>query len=81
MDDLLDMENVEPGFVQTNIHEMEQELEFVKQHPNIPVEYKDKLLEFLKTVPDLYSGEEFSKEAFPGYEHDIELIDTTISEL
>ena len=60
---------------------MEKEIEYIKNHPNIPKQYKQKLTEFLKTVPDLYSGEEFSKEAFPGYEHDIELIDKSISEL
>ena len=59
----------------------EKEIEYIKNHPNILKQYKQKLTEFLKTVPDLYSGEEFSKEAFPGYKHDIELIDKSISEL
>ena len=80
-DDSIDMEEIEPGFLQSNNTEMEKEIEYIKNHQNIPKQYKQKLTEFLKTVPDLYSGEEFSKEAFPGYEHDIELIDKSISEL
>ena len=79
--DSIDIEEIEPGFLQSNITEMEKEIEYVKNRPNIPKQCKQKLTEFLKMVPDLYSGIEFSKEAFPGYKHDIELIDKSISEL
>ena len=65
-DDLINMEEIEPGFLQSNNTEMEKEIEYIKNHPNILKQYKQKLTEFLKTVPDFYSGEEFSKEAFPG---------------
>ena len=80
-DDSIDMEEIEPGFLQSNNTEMEKEIEYINNHQNILKQCKQKLTEFLKTVPDLYSGKEFSKEAFPGYEHDIKLIDKSISEL
>ena len=79
--EFLNIEDIEPGFSPENLLEKDQELLFIKNHPKIPKDCKEKLLTFLDTVPNLYSGNEFSPIPFPGYQHDIELIDESITEV
>jgi hypothetical protein len=52
-----------------------EELNYVKNHPDIPEKLKPKLLEFLENHSELFSGEEFSDRHFPSnvYMHNVEL--------
>jgi Reverse transcriptase (RNA-dependent DNA polymerase)/RNase H-like domain found in reverse transcriptase/Integrase zinc binding domain/Integrase core domain len=83
IDDSLEDE-IEPGY-EFGLFEndKEKELNFIRTHKNIPERLKPKLIEKLESVPNLFSGPEFSSEHFPAetYTHDIELLDGAPSEL
>jgi hypothetical protein len=70
---------LEPGLEIMEPKIMSKELEHIKNHTKIPERLKPQFLEFLKTVPELYSGDEFSEKCFPPdvFLHDFELIDPT----
>ncbi len=73
-----ELENsLEPGFNPTGIIDKEAELNFIREHPRIPDEFKDELIEFFDKRAKLFSGTEFSKDHFPKevYSHDVELIE------
>jgi hypothetical protein len=74
---------LEPTDASPLLIDKEEELNFVKKHQNIPDDLKADFLKFLDTVPELYSGSDFSRISFPPsiYQHDVELIDPTVSEL
>jgi len=58
-------------------------LDFIRQNKNIPESEKSKLLDFLKTVSNVFSGSEFSEIPFPReiMEHDVEFLDSNTKEL
>ncbi len=68
---------LEPGFSPPSIIDKTTELNFIRQHPTIPEEFKSEFISFLEERAELFSGEEFSKKSFPSniYEHDVELIE------
>ncbi|MFO0003074.1 MAG: hypothetical protein ACK559_18270, partial [bacterium] len=73
-----ELENLlEPGISPANFIDKKAELDFIRNHPTIPEEYKEEFISFLEERADLFSGEEFSKKHFPRevYEHDVELIE------
>ncbi len=72
---ILLVENLlEPGIAPANFIDKKAELDFIRNHPTIPEEYKEEFISFLEERADLFSGEEFSKKHFPRdvYEHDVE---------
>ncbi len=73
-----ELENsLEPGMSPPNYIDKKAELDFIRNHPTIPEEYKSEFISFLEERAELFSGEEFSKKHFPRdvYEHDVELIE------
>lgn len=74
---------LEPGICSPAKIDKDLELDHVRNHSRIPEELKPELIEFLESRANLFSGEEFSAEHFPReiYEHDVELIDESVSSL
>ena len=73
-----ELENLlEPGFLPSGVIDKESELDFIRNHKTFPEEFKGEFLKFLEARPELFSGEEFSKQHFPPqvYTHDVELIE------
>jgi hypothetical protein len=74
---------LEPGFSAGDFIDKEKELNFIRNHSTFPNSLKEDFVSFLEEKPDLFSGEEFSKNHFPRnvYEHDVELVDPTVNSL
>jgi hypothetical protein len=73
-----ELQLIETGIViHKNKPEIENELQFVKNHKKIPPHFKEQIIEHLRKMPNLYSGNEFSEIPVPStvYEHDVEFID------
>ncbi len=61
-----DVENdLEPGIQFKKVIDKEEELDFIRKHPDIPDDHKLELIRFLEKYPELSSGVEFSKKHFP----------------
>jgi hypothetical protein len=73
-----ELQRIETGIViHKNKLEIENELQFVKNHKKVPPLFKEKIIEHLRKMPNLYSGNEFSEVPIPPtvYVHNVEFID------